>query len=327
MVLEWGYACRRIDYASGWAFSTPPLGWVGFGASLHWRNIRRFRKISAMRELDENIAIHLGSTLVSSHAVGGGCIHDARCLEFSDGRSVFVKSSSGSRADLLSAERNDLELLAPHIRVPAVWGHGRFADSTWLALEWLELHGMNGGAWRHLGRALARLHSVTAKDHGLDHGNFIGATPQLNRRSSSWRVFYQNCRLLPQLELARSHGHVYPIQQILSAAGAVLADHEPRPALLHGDLWSGNTASLQDGNAAVFDPSPYFGDPETDLAMLELFGGDLTNEFLDGYGPLPEGRGRRRPLYDLYHALNHLNLFGSGYTGMVRRCLAGIGVE
>jgi protein-ribulosamine 3-kinase len=280
-----------------------------------------------MRELDENIAIQLGSALISSHGVGGGCIHDARCLVLSDGRRVFVKSGLGSRAELLSAERKGLELLSPHIRVPAVWGHGCSGDSTWLALEWLELHPLDGGAWRHLGRSLALLHSVTEEEHGLDHDNFIGATPQLNRGSSSWHVFYQNCRLLPQLELAARNRHVLPVSKILSAAATLLADHEPRPALLHGDLWSGNTASLADGNAVVFDPAPYFGDPETDLAMLELFGGNLANEFLEGYGPLAEGRERRRPLYDLYHALNHLNLFGSGYSGMVRRCLAGIGVE
>lgn len=326
MVLEWGYACRRIEYATGWGFSTPPLGWVGFGVSLHWWKISRYRKVSAMRAPDENIAIHLGSTLVSSQTVGGGCIHDARCLVLSDGRRVFVKSAAGSNADLLSAERKGLELLSPHIRVPAVLGHGCFDGADWLALEWLDLHPVNGSVWRQLGRALARLHSVSAAEHGLDHDNFIGATPQFNRRSSSWCEFYQNCRLLPQLELARSRGHLYPIQEILSAAAGVLADHDPRPVLLHGDLWSGNTASLPDGNAVVFDPAPYFGDPETDLAMLELFGGALTKEFEDGYGPLPEGRGRRRPLYDLYHALNHLNLFGSGYAGTVRHCLGGIGV-
>ena len=277
-----------------------------------------------MRELDENIAIHLGSTLVSSLLVGGGCIHDARCLVLSDGRRVFVKSGSGG---VLSAERKGLEILSPHIRVPAVWAYGSSDGEDWLALEWLDLHPVSGPGMRNLGRSLARLHSVTAAEHGLDHDNFIGATPQANRLSSSWRDFYQNCRLLPQLELARSHGHSYPVSRILSAADALLADHEPEPALLHGDLWTGNTAMLADGNAAVFDPAVYFGDPETDLAMLELFGDSLTNEFIEGYGPLAEGRVRRRPLYDLHHALNHLNLFGPGYAGMVRRCLLEIGVD
>lgn len=274
-----------------------------------------------MREFDEIIAETMGSTVLGSYPVGGGCIHEARCLELADGRKLFVKS--GAKAHLLNAERRGLELLAPHIRVPALlaWGEG------WLALEWMEFRPLGRDGFLDLGKQLAALHSVTADAHGLDHDNFIGSTPQINRRSASWSEFYQNCRLLPQLELAARNRHVLPVSKILSAVAKLLADHEPRPALLHGDLWSGNTAALPDGKAVVFDPAPYFGDPETDLAMLELFGGNLTNEFLEGYGQVSKERERRRPLYDLYHALNHLNLFGSGYAGMVRHCLSGIGVE
>lgn len=271
-----------------------------------------------MLGLDEIIAETMGSTALGSYPVGGGCIHEARCLELADGRKLFVKSG----ADMLNAERRGLDLLAPHIRVPALlaWGEG------WLALEWMELRPLGSGGLFKLGRRLAALHSVTADEHGLDHDNFIGATPQINRRSASWIEFYQNCRLLPRLELAARSRHVLPVSKILSAAAKLLADHEPQPALLHGDLWSGNTAALPDGDAVVFDPAPYFGDPETDLAMLELFGGSLTSEFLDGYGRVSKERECRRPLYDLYHALNHLNLFGSGYAGMVRRCLSDLGV-
>jgi fructosamine-3-kinase len=274
-----------------------------------------------MLDIDLMIADAMGCTLLGSHPVGGGCIHDARCLELADGRNLFVKS--GGRADLLIAERRGLELLAPHIRVPALqaWGEG------WLAMEWMELGPIGRDGSHDLGKQLAALHSVTAEAHGLDHDNFIGATPQFNRRSASWLEFYQNCRLLPQLELAARNRHVLPVSKILSAAANLLADHDPAPALLHGDLWSGNTAALPDGKAVVFDPAPYFGDPETDLAMLELFGGALTSDFLDGYGRVSEERERRRPLYDLYHSLNHLNLFGSGCAGMVRRSLSGIGVE
>lgn len=274
-----------------------------------------------MRNFNAMIAEAMGSTVLGSHPVGGGCIHDARCLELADGRKLFVKS--GTRAHLLHAERMGLDLLAPHIRVPPLqaWGDG------WLAMEWMELRPLGGDGFRDLGKQLAALHSVTAEAHGLDQDNFIGSTPQINRWNTSWSEFYQNCRLLPQLELAARNRHVLPVSKILSAAARLLADHEPRPALLHGDLWSGNTAALPDGKAVVFDPAPYFGDPETDLAMLELFGGDLTSEFLEGYALLAKCRERRRPLYDLYHALNHLNLFGSGYAGMVRRCLSGIGVE
>lgn len=272
-----------------------------------------------MNALDESITAALGSQPVESRPVGGGCIHDARKLTLADGRRVFLKSGRAGNADLLVAEARGLALLAPHIRVPRILAEGTSVDHTrWLALEWLDLGGMNAPAWTDLGRQLAALHAVTADHHGLDHDNFIGATPQSNRPSDSWREFYLESRLRPQIQLARSHGHELPEAEILAAAARVLSTHEPAPALLHGDLWSGNTASLGDGTAVVFDPAPYFGDPETDLAMLELFGGLLPVDFLRGYGPTAPDRPRRRPLYDLYHALNHLNLFGTGYASMVR---------
>jgi len=283
--------------------------------------------MEAMRDLDEAIAVAMGSALESAVTVGGGCIHEARCLALKDGRRVFVKSASGAKAELLDAERQGLEQLAPHIRVPAVLAHGHVGVKTWLAMEWLDLRPLGPSSWRDLGKNLAVLHAITADEHGWDHDNFIGGTPQINRRMSSWPDFYQNCRLLPQLELAGANGHDLPVSEILAAAAERLAGHEPRASLLHGDLWTGNTASLPDETAVFFDPAPYFGDPETDLAMLELFGGELTGDFLDGYGIVAKDRERRRPLYDLYHALNHLNLFGSGYAGMVNRCLAEIGVR
>lgn len=278
-----------------------------------------------MDQTDHAIARALGTALESSGPVGGGCVHDARRLDLADGRRVFVKSARGHTASLLAAEGRGLALLAPHIRVPAVVAEGETPDGVrWLALEWLDLGPMSEASWHDLGRRLAGLHAVKATRHGLDHDNFIGATPQRNAPCGSWSAFYQEQRLRPQIELARTRGHDLPVARILAAAEKQLSGHEPAPALLHGDLWTGNAAALPDQSAVVFDPAPYFGDPETDLAMLELFGGGLPSGFLDGYGPLDGERARRRPLYDLYHALNHLNLFGSGYAGMVRRCLESI---
>jgi protein-ribulosamine 3-kinase len=278
-----------------------------------------------MNALDESITRALGSNPVEARPVGGGCIHDARCLVLADGRRVFLKSARGETADLLEAEARGLVLLAPHIRVPRLIDENIAADGTrWLALEWLDLVPPGAAAWTDLGRQLAALHSITADCFGLDHDNFIGATPQTNRWAGTWLEFYQERRLRPQIRLARSRGHDLPEGEILAAAGRILADHVPAASLLHGDLWSGNTRALTDSTAVVFDPACYFGDAETDLAMLELFGGPLPDSFLRGYGPSVPGRERRRPLYDLYHALNHLNLFGSGYVAMVRRCIDAI---
>lgn len=271
-----------------------------------------------MTSPDPAIAAALGSSVVASRPVGGGCIHAARRLDLADGRAVFVKSAAGDLAPLLDAEAKGLERLAPHLRVPRVLGRGR----GWLALEWLDLHPPDASGWESLGRQLAKLHAFHGDTHGLDHDNFIGSTPQSNRPAASWREFYLERRLRPQLRLAHVRGHSLDEAGILAAAESCLGDHDPAPALLHGDLWSGNVAALGDGCAVVFDPAPYFGDPETDLAMLELFGGPLPASFLTGYGDLDPDRLRRRPLYDLYHALNHLNLFGSSYRSMVTACVS-----
>lgn len=272
-----------------------------------------------MISMDAMIAGMLGTQVSASIAVGGGCIHESRRLELADGRRVFVKSASARNAALLEAEVRGLSWLAPHIRVPEVLASG----DAWLALEWLDLVPITD--WEMAGRRMAGLHSITAEMHGLDHDNFIGATPQVNTRMESWCEFYLQARLGPQIALAESKGFPLPQTAIFKKAAAILTDHEPPPSLLHGDLWSGNIAALSGGEAVVFDPAPYFGDPETDLAMLELFGGPLPGAFTDAYGGLPPDRLRRRSLYDLYHALNHLNLFGAGYLPMVRSCLAGIG--
>ncbi len=278
-----------------------------------------------MHILDESIAATLGSKPVHSRVVSGGCIHDARCVVLADGRRIFLKSAAGEAGEMLAAESRGLALLGAHIRVPGIVAENTAADGTrWLALEWLDIAPLGNGARENLGRQLAVLHSFKAERFGLEHDNFIGATPQANRMADTWLEFYQGWRLGPQIRLARAKGHDLPETDILNSAERLLSDHEPAPALLHGDLWSGNTAALADATAVVFDPAPYFGDPETDLAMLELFGGPLPESFLRGYGNMFPDRERRRPLYDLYHALNHLNLFGSGYAPMVRRCIGAI---
>jgi fructosamine-3-kinase len=275
--------------------------------------------------VDKSIAESLGSAVVGAAPVGGGCIHQARRLELVDGRVVFVKSGGGEAAAMLEAEARGLEILAPHIRVPGLIAQGTLSGVRWLAMEWLDLHSLDSRSWETLGRALAALHRVTRPMFGLEHDNFIGATPQENGPMRSWCDFFIERRLKPQLKLARAY-HL-PDREILMAAERFLANHHPAPSLLHGDLWVGNAAALPDGSALVFDPAPYFGDAETDVAMLQLFKGGLPAAFYSGYGWIDRDpdQHRRRRLYDLYHALNHLNLFGSGYVGLVRRCLEEVG--
>jgi fructosamine-3-kinase len=198
--------------------------------------------------------------------------------------------------------------------VPAVLDHGVKDGKAFILLERLELSHKQGksGDWRAMGRALAALHGHTGPRFGWHRDNYIGLAPQVNTWKDDWSDFFVECRLLPQARRAR-------IGLPETAIRTLLEDHRPAPSLLHGDLWSGNAGFTQDG-PVVFDPAVYYGDREADLAMTELFGG-FPREFYEAYGPLDAGYARRKHLYNLYHLLNHLNLFGGGYRARVEAAL------
>jgi fructosamine-3-kinase len=164
---------------------------------------------------------------------------------------------------------------------------------------------------------LANAHRRPGPRFGWSRDNYIGSTPQANAWCDDWAEFWRDRRLRPQLELAASKGFDVEMPSL-----HLLENHEPQPSLLHGDLWSGNAGFTAQG-PVVFDPAVYYGDREADLAMTELFGG-FPREFYDAYRkewPVDEGYARRKHLYNLYHLLNHLNLFGAGYLGRVRQTL------
>lgn len=254
-----------------------------------------------------------------SHAepVSSGCIH--RCYRARrDGRAVFVKLNEARFADAFAAEADGLNALrAAGCRTPEPLAHGSIGASAYLLLEFLELRA--SGDFAALGTMLAGLHRRPAARFGWEHDNYIGATPQQNGWYESWTAFWRERRLEPQLALAASNGYrldVPPVWQLLEG-------HEPTPSLVHGDLWSGNAAFLPDGAPVLFDPAVYYGDREADLAMTELFGG-FAPEFYAAYNaawPLARGYEQRKHLYNLYHLLNHLNLFGGGYLAQVRAAL------
>jgi fructosamine-3-kinase len=174
------------------------------------------------------------------------------------------------------------------------------------------------------------MHRVRSDRFGWHADNFIGATPQANDWAADWPRFFAERRLAPQLAMARDGGHGGRLlrdgERLLSRLDMLFEGHEPAPSLLHGDLWAGNCASDTAGNPVLYDPAVHYGDRECDLAMSELFGG-FDAAFYAAYEaawPLPPGRERRRDLYQLYHVLNHLNLFGGGYRGQAERLLAGL---
>lgn len=254
-------------------------------------------------------------------SVGGGDISAAWRVATRDGF-VFLKTAMASDIEMFSAERDALAVLAAgnEIRVPAPLALGSDGKTSLLALQWLELGGATEQTGRHFGRALASLHRVTAAEFGWPRSNFIGRTPQPNRRSKDWPEFFREQRLRFQLDLAARQGHRGELQTlgawVCENLAALFHNYRPAASLLHGDLWGGNWAAC-DGEPVIFDPASYYGDRETDLAMTRLFGG-FPPEFYEAYEqswPLAPGAADRVALYQLYHVLNHLNLFGSGYAG------------
>jgi len=266
--------------------------------------------------------------------VGGGSINAAYRLEGTDGARYFLKFNEARHLPMFVAEAAGLEAIAATntIRVPRAFVHGNADGQSYLVLEHLDLK--SRGDARLLGEQLAALHRCEAPCFGFAQDNFIGTTPQPNTWANEWITFWRERRLGFQLRLAEENGYGGQLQHLgerLSEALPVFfADYTPRPSLLHGDLWSGNHAFLADGTPAIFDPAAYYGDRECDLAMTELFGGysaDFYAAYRAAYPP-DAGYSTRRDLYNLYHILNHTNLFGGGYArqaeGMFQRILANI---
>jgi fructosamine-3-kinase len=268
--------------------------------------------------------------------VGGGCINSAWLVE--DGaRRFFVKANRASILPMFEAEAEGLREIAATgaIRVPNPICAGVAEDSSFLVLEYLDFSAGGEGRAEELGRRLAAMHRASGSRHGWRRGNTIGATPQINSPTDNWPEFWHDNRLGYQLALAARNGYTGALQRqgelLLGRLEGFFAGHAPAPSLLHGDLWGGNYAFARSGEPVVFDPAVYYGDRETDLAMTELFGG-FSSAFHAAYReayPIDPGYCVRKTLYNLYHVLNHLNLFGGGYLGqaedMIARLLAEAG--
>ncbi|HEY3644088.1 MAG TPA: fructosamine kinase family protein [Gammaproteobacteria bacterium] len=265
------------------------------------------------------------------HALGEG-VGGARWRLKQQDRDWFLKTGD---AEVLAAEADGLAALAAAgaVRVPHVEDCGAIEGEGYLLLEWLPLARNSPGSAARLGEALAALHLQKATRFGWTHGNFIGATPQFNREGDDWVGFFREQRLGFQLRLAGESGHRGRLQEsgarLMAGLSKFFSGYTPHPALLHGDLWGGNWGTLLEGGPVVFDPAVYRGDRETDIAMSELFGG-FPREFHDAYrlhAPLDAGYRVRRDLYQLYHVLNHLNLFGEGYLGQAQGLLDRLNAE
>ena len=259
-------------------------------------------------------------------SVGGGCINQGYALSDSD-RTYFVKLNQASELAMFEAEAASLRQLqrTGTIRVPTPICYGVVGESAYLVLEWLQLGRGTSAAWEAMGQQLAVLHQTKqVETFGWERHNTIGSTPQINTWTADWAEFWVKHRLGYQFQLAQRRGGHFPKQdQLLTSIPDLLAGHTPQPSLVHGDLWSGNAAVTQTGQPVIFDPATYVGDREVDLAMTELFGG-FPAAFYHGYNqvfPLDEGYQQRKPLYNLYHVLNHFNLFGGSYESQANRMI------
>jgi len=254
--------------------------------------------------------------------ISGGDINTAELLE-SGGRRYFVKSNDASRIGMFEAESEGLTEISNSrsVRVPQPVCSGTHDGQAYLVLEYLDITPAAGTSDELLGRQLAAMHRTISNSFGWRRNNTIGSTPQINIAEHDWITFYREHRLRFQLELADQRGSGGALlrrgEQLMDKLPAFFSSYQPQSSLLHGDLWGGNHAMLRDGTPVFFDPAVYFGDRETDLAMTELFGG-FGSDFYAAYHeawPLDVGYRVRRDLYNLYHVLNHLNLFGGGYRG------------
>ncbi len=263
-----------------------------------------------------------------THVVRGGCINET--IWITDGqRRYFVKLNVPDGITMFEAEAAGLMEIhqTQTIRVPLPICYGYDDRSAWLVMEFLHLHSGYPPNSSELGIQLAAMHRVTAPQFGWNRPNTIGQTPQINTFTVNWTDFWRKYRLGYQLDLARKNGHHGKLQklgeQLLVNLDQFLAVITPQPSLLHGDLWSGNHAFDDRGKPVLFDPAIYYGDRETDIAMTELFGG-YSNDFYSAYQheyPLDSGYNVRKLIYNLYHILNHLNLFGSSYRQQAEHIL------
>lgn len=291
-------------------------------------------------KISANISDVTGShfSLVHATLLSGGCTNQSWHLEGSAQsahKSVtshfFIKLNSADKSSMFAAESLGLAALAATatVRVPHVISHGIADQHAYLILEYFELY--RNGSNKLLAAQIAALHRVQATQFGWDQDNTLALTPQHNTRSPDWLSFWREQRLGFQLELAARNGFRGKIQElgkrVMDTLPDLFAGYYPAASLLHGDLWGGNYAFLADGTPVIFDPAPYYGDREADIAMTELFGG-FDHDFYTAYQaefPLDAGYVRRKHLYNLYHILNHCNLVGSSYLtqaeGMMQNLL------
>lgn len=271
--------------------------------------------------IERHISIISGTNIqfVNRESLSGGCISDCWKITDSNSNRWFIKTNARSLGEMFIAEAEGLNEIAASnsISCPKALCFGTSKEFSYLVLEYIPLKPLNNQ--RAAGAQLAKMHQLFSNSFGWKCDNTIGSTPQSNLQNNDWVSFWKNERLLSQLNLAQTKGYPnYAYDEGLKLAENLSSffTYQPKPSLLHGDLWRGNCASNANGNPVIFDPAVYYGDRETDIAMTELFGG-FNNNFYSAYNDafaLDDDYKTRKTLYNLYHILNHFNLFGGAYA-------------
>ncbi len=267
-----------------------------------------------------SLTINQSFSIIKTQPVSGGCINSAYILQGKQ-TSYFVKLNQLELQTMFEAEYVGLEELrqSATVKVPKPIVTGLSDNCAFLVLEKITLVSGNSSTMIQLGHQLAALHKKSQSYFGWHQNNTIGSTEQLNSATEDWILFWRDKRLGFQLSLAEKNGYSGKLirsgEKLSESLNFFFSNYSPHPSLLHGDLWSGNAGATNVGEPIIYDPACYYGDRETDLAMTELFAG-FGSDFYAAYNesyPLDSDYHIRKTLYNLYHILNHLNLFGSSY--------------
>lgn len=271
-----------------------------------------------------------GQKLQRIQPISGGCIHDAWKLELTTGETFFAKTNSSEFYEILKFECTGLSNLNIYsdnslLLIPEPLCLQQLESGAILLMPWIEMAGIDE---RNLGKGLAMIHKVSATQSlglfGWETDGFIGSGPQVGGFKNNWGECFIKLRLMPQLEIAAKWGlNLYRYSKLLSQLTHFLNEHNPSPSIVHGDLWKGNAGITSNGLGVLFDPAIWWADREVDLAMTKLFGGFSQNFYQAYYEiwPLEGSEEERINIYNLYHLLNHANLFGGSYKS---QCLSNL---